>query len=86
MKVEKLSPKDYRLQTYFFFYGFALFLRNKKLPGLKNILHALTNGKRKFYYLLVSIKYFLSLMGFFTKIRASYITNNDPVKNNVANT
>jgi glycosyltransferase involved in cell wall biosynthesis len=77
LNIDKLSAKDNRLQTYFFFYGFAKFLKNKKIAGLKTIFYSLTIGKRKFYYFMVSIKYFLSLLGFFKKIRTSYLLNNN---------
>ena len=73
LNTEKISSKDYRLQTYFFFNGFAQFLQNEKITGLNNILYALMFGKRKFYYFLVSVKYFLSLLGFGKKIRASFV-------------
>ena len=82
INIERVSTKDYRLQTYFFFYGFAQFLKNKKLLGLKNILHALIIGRRKFYYLLVSIKYFLSMLGLFNKIRTSYVLKEQPGEHN----
>lgn len=71
LSVDKLSAKDGRLQKYFFFYGFAKFLTNKKIDGLKMIAYSLTIGERKFYYFMVSVKYFLSLLGIFARIRAS---------------
>jgi glycosyltransferase involved in cell wall biosynthesis len=73
LEVDKLSVNDPRLQKYFFFYGFAQFLKNEKIAGLKNILYSLTFGKRKLYYFLVSVKYFLSLVGVFKRMRTSFL-------------
>lgn len=73
INIDNIPAKDDRLQTYFFFYGFARFIKNDIFAGLKIIIYSLTFGKRKFYYFLVSIKYFLSLLGFGRKIRAFFV-------------
>lgn len=70
LAVDKISPADQRLQPYFFYYGFALLLNKKRIAGLKKIFHAITTGKRKFYYFLVSIKYGLSFLKIGKKVRA----------------
>ena len=72
ISIEKISPKDYRLQTYFFFYGFAHFFLGKRIKGLKIIVYSLSFGNRKFYYFLVGIKYLLSFFGFGEKIKTSF--------------
>lgn len=72
LMIDKISPKDRRLQPYFFYYGFAEFLNKKRIEGLKNIIYALTFGKRKFYYFLVSGKYALSFLKIGKKIRATF--------------
>jgi glycosyltransferase involved in cell wall biosynthesis len=73
LNTDKLRVTDRRLQKYFFFYGFAKFLKGEKIEGLKKIFYSLTIGERKFYYFLVSIKYFLSMLGFFKKIKVSFV-------------
>ncbi|MEO6329139.1 MAG: glycosyltransferase family 2 protein [Ginsengibacter sp.] len=73
INTEKLSPGDYRLQTYFFFYGFTQLLKHKRATGFKNILHAIIFGRRKFFYCFFCVKYFFSLLGFGKKIRSSFV-------------
>ncbi|MEO6453693.1 MAG: glycosyltransferase family 2 protein [Ginsengibacter sp.] len=73
INIEKVSLKDYRLQTYFFFYGFTQLLKNKRSAGFKNIIHALRFGKRKMFYVLFCIKYFLSLFRVVKKIRSASV-------------
>jgi glycosyltransferase involved in cell wall biosynthesis len=79
LEVDRLSIKDPRLQKYFFFYGFAQFIKKGRIAGLKKILYSLSFGKRKFYYFLVSVKYFLSLMGVFKRMRASFVPDSSDI-------
>ena len=65
----EFSRKSAALQKYFFFHGFSLVLQKKWMAGLKDIIHSLLNGHRRFYYFLVMGKFFLSMAGIGKKIK-----------------
>ena len=65
---QKISSNSPLLQQYYFYYGFAKIFKNEWLSGWGNLLHALTSGRRKFYFFLMSGKLLLTKMGIGKKI------------------
>jgi len=58
-----LLKTDPRLAKYYFFTGVALILKKQYKAGFKKILHPLVYSKRRFFYLLLTGDFFLSLAG-----------------------
>ncbi len=66
---EKMPSNSPLLQKYYFYYGFSRVFKGEWLSGLKNVFHALTSGKRKFYFFLLTGKFLLSKIGIGKKIK-----------------
>ena len=71
LQTEKIPARDPRLQQYYFYKSFSGILNGKWRTGIPLLLKALTSGKRKLYFFLVSIKFFLSMFGIGKKIKLS---------------
>ena len=52
LTIDQLSPRHKALQQYYFYSGFANIFQGEWRRGLKNVIHSLLHGSRKFYYLL----------------------------------
>jgi glycosyltransferase involved in cell wall biosynthesis len=61
-KKENLSAWDYRLQQYYFYYGFSLLMSGRLFNGINNIVRGILTGKRKIYFFLVASKFFASML------------------------
>ena len=58
-----LVKTDKRLAKYYFFTGVALILKREYLKGIKNIIHPVMYGGRRFYYFMLIGSFILSLAG-----------------------
>ena len=66
---DKISSHSPLLQQYYFYYGFSKIFKNEWIVGIKDVFRALTSGKRKFYFFLLTGKLVLSKMGIGKKMR-----------------
>jgi glycosyltransferase involved in cell wall biosynthesis len=63
IKQQKLLKTDKRIAKYYFYSGVALVLKKNFRTGSANIFHAIIFSQNRFYYLMLTLDFILSMLG-----------------------